>query len=97
MRAIGDHYAMNDRHHTQQMRDTVCSWWEKLIFFSCGSGYHALHHVYMGVPYYNLKKVHKIVYQNPEYRELVHTSFGIRGLFQDCTGHQSHQVKKSVG
>lgn len=85
MRALADHYGLDHRHHSTQMRDTHCSLIGKTIFFPCGSGYHGLHHVYPQVPYYQLEKLFYHAVKSPDYNHEVHVTRGIPGLIKELT------------
>ena len=55
-------------------------------------GYHLEHHLYPGVPYYNLHKLHQLLMERAEYQEKAHVTVGyFTGLFdelaQEVEGH----------
>lgn len=50
-------------------------------------GYHLEHHLYPGVPYYHLPKLHKLLRQQEEFVEKAHLTQGYtRGLLQELSG-----------
>ena len=49
-------------------------------------GYHLEHHLYPGVPFYNLPKLHHLLMRQSEFQEKAHITNGyIKGLFQELT------------
>ena len=49
-------------------------------------GYHLEHHLYPGVPYYNLPKLHQLLMKRSDYQEKAHITMGYTtGLFQELS------------
>lgn len=47
-------------------------------------GYHLEHHLYPGVPYYNLPQLHKLLMQNDDYKSRAHITHGyVKGLLNE--------------
>ncbi|MEZ4830029.1 MAG: fatty acid desaturase [Bacteroidia bacterium] len=50
-------------------------------------GYHLEHHLYPGVPFYHLPKLHKLLRKQDEYVEKAHLTQGYTtGLIQELSG-----------
>ncbi len=55
-------------------------WLEKFFIAPHNVGYHLEHHLYPGVPYYNLPKLHQLLMKHPAYKTRAHVTQGY------CTG-----------
>jgi fatty acid desaturase len=57
-------------------------------------GYHLEHHLYPGVPFYNLPKIHEVLMELPEFSEQAHITQGyFSGLLEEL-GEYEHQLKE---
>lgn len=59
---------------------------ERFIIAPHNVGYHLEHHLYPGVPYYNLPKLHDLLMKQEKYREHAHVTEGYTiGLFNELS------------
>jgi len=59
---------------------------ERFIIAPHNVGYHLEHHLYPGVPFYNLPKLHKLLMARDDYQEKAHITQGyLTGLFQELS------------
>jgi fatty acid desaturase len=84
LRAAADHFGIN-RKAENASRDTIYHPILREFLIPCGIGYHAVHHVFMGVPYYNLPKLFKLLEQNEQYRKDFKITYGLKSLLNDLT------------
>jgi fatty acid desaturase len=89
IRSIAEHFAVtqNRRGVFALTRTVTPPWLEQMFIASKGVYYHFEHHLFPGVPFYNLKRLHDALMAHPEYRDGIHrnTSYW-QVLFSDCTG-----------
>ena len=89
IRSISEHFAINSSHKgvyalTRTVRPTLLG---RLFIASKNVSYHFEHHLYPAVPFYNLHKLHRLLMENPEYRNSIHITDSYWDvLFRDCTG-----------
>jgi fatty acid desaturase len=86
IRSIVEHFGVI-KTDIEASRNMYPQWWDELFLgFSWNSSYHLDHHLYPSVPTYNVRKLHKILLQNKEYRAKANnTPQGTWGLFKECT------------
>ena len=54
-------------------------------------GYHLEHHLYPGVPYYNLPKLHRLLMEETDYQDKAHITTGyVNGLFYELSTEPSN-------
>jgi fatty acid desaturase len=59
--------------------------WERLFLAPHNVNYHADHHIFPQVPFYNLRKLHKLLMSNEEFAAKVHITRGYStGLVKEC-------------
>jgi len=68
VRSIAEHSMVDDRQNPYiNTRTTYANWIEKMLFAPLNVNYHLEHHMLMGVPCYNLPKMHKLIKENGFY------------------------------
>ena len=68
VRSIAEHSMVDDRQDPDiNTRTTYANWLEKMLFAPLNVNYHLEHHMLMGVPCYNLPKMHKMIKANGFY------------------------------
>ena len=59
---------------------------EKFFIAPHNVGYHLEHHLYPGVPYYNLPKLHQLLMERGNYKEEAHITNGYtQGLLRELS------------
>lgn len=61
LRAIGEHFAIEDNGHSELTRTTLVGFFERHFVAPHNINYHIEHHRYASVPYYNLEKLHDLL------------------------------------
>jgi fatty acid desaturase len=91
---VAHHYRNtgNQMTHIEQLEDSVNiegSWFWTELFFPLGLRYHALHHLFPSIPYYNLGRAHRRLMAHlpadSPYRDTVYPSYWsvVRELLSD--------------
>jgi len=88
MRTIAEHFGVPEKdNNAYSLTRTMYPTWFDKYFLSASwyITYHVDHHLYPGVPSYNIGKLHSILKLRPEYIKMAHiTPNGYYGVFQDC-------------
>jgi fatty acid desaturase len=67
LRTICEHLAIPNRNELDASRHTDGTLFEHLTVAPFNINYHVDHHLFPGVPYYNLPKLHALLLKNPNY------------------------------
>lgn len=86
VRSIAEHFgSMQYGVDLKESRNVYPKWWEKLLF-PHNVNYHLDHHLYPSVPYYNLKKLHKLLLKEKLYKDNAHITHGyFTGVINECS------------
>ncbi|WEX78079.1 fatty acid desaturase family protein [Sinorhizobium numidicum] len=86
VRSVAEHFGSMDYSDELTSSRTVYPHaWEKLFFAPHNINYHLEHHLYPGVPYYNLPELHAILMRNEAYAAKAHITRGYTtGLPAEC-------------
>ncbi len=104
LRAMGEHpfYELKDHSKSTQMAfsNTVKpGFFESFFFAPFDSGHHTVHHLYPGLPTYNLKRAHQLLLECKEYREKVDVYdgyfLGKKTIFKMICGENQRRVNPS--
>lgn len=89
IRAVAEHFGIPNLPMNEITRTTIVGPVEAFLFAQHNINYHLDHHLYPGVPFYNLKKLHKLLIENGQLQSLGHiNNHGyIKGLFSEVTNH----------
>jgi fatty acid desaturase len=69
IRTVAEHIGIPGRENATRHVDG--SWLERVFISPCNINYHVVHHLFPGVPLYNLPALHERLLQEPEYRAYV--------------------------
>lgn len=99
VRSMAEHFGMEWTNDFNMSRTTLCSAWEKILIARHNVGFHIEHHLYPSVPFYNLRKVHLLLKNIPEFEQEAHISksyFGknTNSLIAELTGGKSAKGNK---
>jgi fatty acid desaturase len=83
---IAEHFGVT-KTEIEASRTMYPKWWDYVFLgYGWGISYHLDHHLYPTVPSHNIKKLHKILLKNKDFREKAHiTPDGTLGVFRECT------------
>ena len=84
LRRIAEHSSIEGKDHSMQTRTTTHSYLVRLFFAPKNISLHNEHHLYPGVPYYHLPKLHKEMMNNTEIRESIYISKSYSDVYRDC-------------
>lgn len=76
IRLSTEHFNM-DENNIFKTRSVIPSLFERCIFTPYNLGYHLEHHLYPGIPFYNLSKLHDLLMENNDYNynAIIKTSY----------------------
>ena len=69
MRTVAEHIAIPGRTGDDGTRHVNGTWLERVFISPCNINYHVAHHLFAGVPQYNLPAFHERLLKEPEYRD----------------------------
>ena len=69
---ICEHYRLYERRHSslEMTRNRFPSWWERIFVGMHGDNYHLTHHLFAGIPFWNLPQAHATMQADPQYAAL---------------------------
>jgi fatty acid desaturase len=68
IRTVAEHIGIPGRTRDNATRHVDGSWLERVFISPCNINFHVAHHMFAGVPLYNLPRLHRRLLQEPEYR-----------------------------
>ena len=85
IRSVAEHFGELAYDHLLTSTRTVkANWLEQFFIAPHHVGYHLEHHLYPGVPYYNLPKLHQLLMQDQGYNHQAHLTQGyLKGLMNE--------------
>ncbi len=85
IRSVSEHFGeLSYDHMLRSTRTLKSNFIARFLFAPHNVGYHLEHHLYPGVPYYNLPKLHKLLMQDSEYQSNAHITKGFfHGLMNE--------------
>ncbi len=77
IRSVAEHFGeLEYDHDLTSTRSVKANFVERFFFAPHMCGYHLEHHLYPGVPFYNLPKLHQVLMANEEYSKKAHVTQG---------------------
>ena len=88
VRSVAEHFGELEHDHALTSSRTVkATAVERFFFAPHNVGYHLEHHLYPGVPFYNLPALHQLLMQEAEYKGKAHVTQGYwKGLMEELGG-----------
>ena len=85
IRSVAEHFGdLAYDHLLTSTRTVKTNFLEEFFIAPHNVGYHLEHHLYPGVPFYNLAKLHRALMEDTEYYEKAHITEGyLQGLFNE--------------
>jgi fatty acid desaturase len=98
VRGIAEHYGLPMEHDLNDTRNVCCGWLEQFILSPHSVNMHLDHHLYPGVPFYNLPKLHRFLRQFKEYRDHAHnnTSYVLPSRHSMLSDLRFHHVPEPI-
>ena len=87
IRSVSEHFGSHIDYSDEldSTRTVIPYLWERAFFCPHNINYHLEHHLYPGVPFYNLPKLHETLMRNPYYRAKAHVTRGYStGVVKEC-------------
>lgn len=90
VRSVAEHFGGMDYEEELGSTRTVYPYlWERLFFAPHNINYHLEHHMFPGVPFYNLPKLHAALMRDETYRAKAHLTRGYStGLVRECLSNR---------
>jgi fatty acid desaturase len=92
LRGVAEHYAVKSTHKLNSTRNIFG--WDCHIVGPYNICVHLAHHLYPGVPWYNLHKLHAVLMEDPEYRDNSLNVHGYAQVIRDCTNPAIPPIKR---
>jgi len=91
IRSVAEHFgSMDYDEELGSTRTVIPSLWERLFFAPHHVNYHLEHHLFPGVPFYNLPKLHAALMRDEAYRAGAHITRGYAtGVLRECVAPDS--------
>lgn len=86
IRNLSEHYGIARTHELNESRNVYPSWWERLLIAPCNVNFHLDHHLFPSVPWYNLRRLHERLLQQPAYATNAHLTRTYTGLRKGVLG-----------
>jgi fatty acid desaturase len=90
IRGIAEHFATDNDHPLNITRTIIAGWLERM-FFPKNINYHIEHHLYPSVPFYNLPELHKVLMEQPVFKEKAHITQTYLGVLRECVTAKGHK------
>ncbi len=87
IRSVAEHFGELEYDHLLRSTRTVkTNFFERFLIAPHNVGYHIEHHLYPGVPYYNLPKLHQLLMETSTFRENAHLTQGyLSGMLRELS------------
>jgi fatty acid desaturase len=98
IRSVAEHFAIeNIDEKLEGTRTVIPHFWERAFFGPHNVSYHLEHHIYAGVPFYNLPALHKEMMKHPQFAAKAHITYGYTtGLIREILSHAGRQNMSMV-
>jgi fatty acid desaturase len=85
LRRIAEHSGIDGKSSDLQTRTTKHGIFARIFLAPKHISYHNEHHIYPGVPCYNLRKVHGLLSKNEKIKESMHVCKSYTEVYKECT------------
>ena len=95
VRGVAEHFGgIEEREHLlEKTRHIECNLFERLLIAPNYIHVHIGHHLYPSVPFYNLRKLQKLLMQNPEYARRAHVTNGYITFLRELLGSNANELE----
>jgi fatty acid desaturase len=80
MRTLAEHMVVDSEHTLNRTREVIPTFLERLFFAPLNVNYHLTHHLFPSVPHYRLPELHRLLMQEPVFRDNAHLTSSYWGL-----------------
>jgi fatty acid desaturase len=84
VREIAEHYGLPAEHELNRTRTTRASWLERALISPRNIQYHLEHHMFPGVPWHSLPRLHGLLIANPVYAQEASRSASYTAALLEC-------------
>lgn len=75
-RSFAEHKVVKDEHELNNTRTVLPSLVEKFFLAPLNVNFHLEHHLFPSIPFYNLRKMHRVLMKDPKFYEEAEIAFG---------------------
>jgi fatty acid desaturase len=72
VRALAEHYVVESENELNATRTVVPTAIERFLIAPCGINFHLEHHLFPSIPFFNLPEIHKLLMDDPMFRQRAH-------------------------
>jgi fatty acid desaturase len=83
-RRIAEHSGINGKNPSLTTRTTIHGFLGRFLLAPKNISYHNEHHLYPGIPCYNLPKMHNEIMKNEDLKSQIHVSNSYKEVFEEC-------------
>ena len=84
LRRVAEHSAVEEKSHDLQTRTTKHGILVRIFLSPKFISYHNEHHIYPGIPCYNLRKAHSVLNEDELVRNSLHVSNSYYEVYKEC-------------
>lgn len=98
IRSVAEHFGELAYDHLLTSTRTVkANLFERFLISPHNVGYHLEHHLYPGVPFYHLPKLHQLLMEDGDYSKKAHITIGyMQGLLNELGKFEQEQMSESM-
>lgn len=95
VRGVAEHFGGIEQHADllEKTRHIECNLFERLLIAPNYIHVHIGHHLYPSVPFYNLKKLQRLLMENPDYARRAHVTRGYIAFVRELLGSDLRQAE----
>ena len=92
IRALAEHYGIDETHELNHSRTVITSWWERFLLSPHNVNYHLEHHLFPSVPCFRLPELHDCLMQDKVYAREAHLTQGYPGVLFELLEQSSTEL-----
>lgn len=93
LRALAEHYGIEETHELNHSRTVLTSWWERILIAPHNVNYHLEHHLFPSVPFYRLDQLHQMLMQDEVFSREAHVTHGYINMMREVLNSQEQTSK----
>ena len=83
LRALAEHYGIEETHELNHSRTVLTSWWERILIAPHNVNYHLEHHLFPSVPFFRLGQLHERLMQDDVFAREAHVTHGYMNMMRE--------------